>query len=104
MVSSANGAAVADRRRAAHTLRFEAADVTGTHRVIVEDVQASLPAGAVAKALASRMALPQSVPWALRSDATAAYLDDRRPIGEQIGPAENVTLAPKTHLGASRRP
>jgi hypothetical protein len=78
---------------------FEAADVTGMHRVVASDVQGSLPAGAVARALAARMALPDNVPWALRDEQTSAYLDDARPIGEQIATGAKVTVTPKTHLG-----
>jgi hypothetical protein len=81
------------------TLGFEATDVTGMHRVAARDVQRRLPAGAVARALASRMALPDNVPWALRDEATSAYLDDDRPIGDQIEPEAHLTLTPKTHLG-----
>jgi hypothetical protein len=82
-------------------VRFEAADVTGTHRVVVDQVQASLPAGAVAQALAARMALPENVPWGLRDDSSCAYLDDQRPIGEQLrtGADAKLTVTPKTHLG-----
>jgi hypothetical protein len=78
---------------------FEAADVTGTNRVLATDVQPALPAGAVAKALAVRMALPENVPWALRDERTSAYLDDARSIGEQLRPGAKVTVTPKTHLG-----
>lgn len=81
------------------TLGFEATDVTGMHHVAARDVQRRLPAGAVARALASRMALPDNVPWALRDEATSAYLDDDRPIGDQIEPEARLTLTPKTHLG-----
>ena len=80
------------------TFTFEAEDVTGTQRVLAEDIQPSLPAETVAKALAARMGLPQNVPWALRSD-TSAFLDDRTPIGEQLAPGTHVTVVPKTHLG-----
>ena len=78
---------------------LEAVDVTGTHWVTAEDIQPSLPAESVARALAARMALPQNVPWALRSDTTGAFLDDRSPIGEQLEPGAQVTVVPKTHLG-----
>src|SRR5436189_4793638 len=81
------------------TFSFEAADVTGMHRVVANDVQRSLPAGAVAKALAARMALPENVPWALRDEQTSAYLDDNKPIGEQLQLGAKVTVTPKTHLG-----
>jgi hypothetical protein len=81
------------------TFTLEAMDVTGTQRVTAEDIQPSLPAESVARALAARMALPQNVPWALRSDTTGAFLEDRTPIGEQIEPGAQVTVVPKTHLG-----
>lgn len=77
---------------------FEAVDVTGTYRVAADDVQRSLPAGAVAKALASRMSLPDNVPWGLRSEASV-FLNDEEPIGDQIEPGTSVTVTPKTHLG-----
>ena len=90
-----------DSKGSVGVLRFEAADVTGTHRVQVDDVACGLPAGAVAKALASRMSLPENVPWGLRDDANSALLDDEKPIGEQVDRATDVrlTVTPKTHLG-----
>ena len=90
-----------DRKGGTDVLHFEAADVTGTHHVVVDDVQSGLPAGAVAKALASRMSLPENVPWGLRDDASSAFLDDEKPIGEQLGagPDVKLTVTPKTHLG-----
>jgi hypothetical protein len=39
------------------------------------------------------------VPYGLRDDSTGAFLDDAKPIGEQIGPNAKVTITPKTHLG-----
>jgi hypothetical protein len=83
------------------TLEFEATDVTGMHRVEAREVQRGLPAGAVARALASRMALPGNVPWALRDDSTSVFLDEDRPIGEQIEPKARLTVTPKTHLGGA---
>ncbi len=83
----------------ADTLRFTATDVTGTHTVAATDVQRSLPAGAVARSIASRIGLPDDVPWALRSDATSAYLDDDVAIGDQIENDTNITIFPRTHLG-----
>jgi len=84
---------------AAATFSFEATDVTGMHRVVASEVQRALPAGAVAKALAVRMSLPENVPWALRDESTSAFLDDDKPIGEQIELGAKVTVTPKTHLG-----
>ena len=100
-MSNRKGTAAARESPTANVVCFEAADVTGTHRVMVDDVQRSLPAGAVAKALASRMSLPENVPWILRDNASSAYLDDEKPIGEQIGtgPDVKLTVTPKTHLG-----
>ena len=79
------------------SFRLRATDVTGTLE-IEADLQASVPAGAVAQALAQRMELPTDVPWALRDDR-GAFLDDEREIGEQIKADAKVTLTPKTHLG-----
>ncbi len=80
------------------TLNFRVSDVTGTRDLPVE-VQQGLPAGAVARSLAARMNLDASVPWALRDDTSCTYLDDERPIGEQLAPEARATLTPKTHLG-----
>ena len=100
-MSDQRGTASARESPANGVVCFEAADVTGTHRVTVDDVQRTLPAGAVAKALASRMSLPENVPWALRDNASSAYLDAEKPIGDQIGtgPDVKLTVTPKTHLG-----
>ena len=80
-------------------LSLEAADVTGTQSVVARDVQGTALAGAVAKALAASMRLPENVPWALRDESTSAFLDDEKPIGEKLGPNAKVTVTPKTHLG-----
>jgi hypothetical protein len=82
----------------AESLAFTAADVTGTHTAEAS-VPRALPAHAVAESLVASMSLPKNVPYALRDESTGAYLDDARPIGEQIGPAAKVTVTPKTHLG-----
>jgi len=92
------GVALADGPATA-TLDFEVSDVTGTHQLMASEVQRGLPAGAVARSLASRMKLPQNVPWALRDETTSAFLDDAQPIGDQIQPGAKVTVTPKTHLG-----
>jgi hypothetical protein len=82
-------------------LEFEAADVTGSHRIEVTDVKASLPAGAVAKALAARMSLPENVPWSLRDDLSSELLHDNKPLGDQLGVRRDIslTVTPKAHLG-----
>jgi hypothetical protein len=82
----------------AGTLAFTAADVTGTHTAQA-NVQPSLPTQAVVESLIASMSLPQNVPYGLRDESTGAFLDDAKPIGEQIGPDAKVTVTPKTHLG-----
>ena len=94
-----DGAVMTAESPDAEAFSFEVNDVTGTYTMTANDVQRSLPAGAVAQALASQMSLPDT-PWALRNDSTAEFLDDDRPIGEQIEPGALVTLTTKTHLGA----
>jgi hypothetical protein len=79
------------------SFRLRATDVTGSLEIEAE-LQATVPAGAVARTLAQRMDLPTDVPWALRDDR-GAFLDEDRQIGEQIGADETVTLTPVTHLG-----
>ena len=83
----------------AKTIRFTATDVTGTHTVEVTDVEPSLPAGAIARSIASRIGLPDDVPLALRSDSSSAYLEDDVAIGDQIESDTNITIFPRTHLG-----
>ena len=78
---------------------FDAVDVTGTHEARASRIQRGLPAQAVASALAARMSLPGNVPWTLH-DSSGAFLDDSRPIGDQVGPGARLTVTPKTHLGA----
>ena len=97
-MTTRNGTALAPDP-SADVLSFEAGDVTGTHSVIANDVQKTLPAGTVARALAARMSLPQNVPWALRNESTSTYLEDDKPIGDQLEPGAKVTVTPKTHLG-----
>jgi hypothetical protein len=84
------------------TLAFEAEDVTGTLTVEAKDVSRSAMAGAVAKALAQRMALPPNVPWIIRENRTGSYLNENKPIGDQIQTGDRVSLSPKTHLGGRR--
>jgi hypothetical protein len=79
-------------------LDFEVVDVTGTHRARASGVQRSLPVSVVAKTLAAELGLPQNTPWSL-NDSRGAILVDEQPIGEQLSPGEELTLAPKSHLG-----
>ena len=94
----ANGTAVADAPFG-DVFDFDVSDVTQTREVRAQNVQRGALAGTVAKALANRMGLPENVPWTLREDSTSAFLDDNRPIGEQLSPESKTTLTPKTHLG-----
>ena len=77
--------------------------MTGVRRItpafVARNVQRATPAGAVASALAARMALPRNVPWMLRDDASGAVLDETKPVGEQIESGARVVLSPKAHLG-----
>jgi hypothetical protein len=85
-----------------HGFEIEATDVTGTHCVTVtsRDVDMNLtPTWAVTRSLVARMALPGNVPWALRDEATGAFLDENKPVSAQIQTGSKVTLTPKTHLG-----
>jgi len=85
---------------AVETMDFLATDITNTMRVKAQGVQSGTPVSAVAKSLAASMRLPVNVPWAIRDDRTSRFLDDFRPIGDQIEPDSSVTICPKTHLGA----
>jgi hypothetical protein len=80
------------------TLSLELNDVTGTHSVVASNVQHSLPAGAVARAVANRFSLPENVPWSLHDDR-GAFLDDEAPIGDQVTTGTKLWVSPKTHLG-----
>ncbi len=76
---------------------LEAVDATGTQQATF-GVDYNLPAGSAAASIATRMSLPQDVPWALHN-SRGAFLDDDLPIGEQITPGERLTVTPKAHLG-----
>ena len=88
-----------DQGAATGTLSFEVTNVTRDDFVTVSDVQPTLPARAVAHALAAKMLLPQNTPWALRDEDTSVYLDDETAIGEQVSPGARLTVTPKAHLG-----
>ena len=79
-------------------LSFRAEDVTGSHAAVVS-VQPSLPAEAVTRSLVVRLELPDHTPFGLRDESTGAFLDDTKPIGEQIQPGARLTVTTKTHLG-----
>jgi len=81
-------------------MSFLASNVTRTHSIPVE-VDRTLPAGTVTESIADRMALPDEVAWVLRDDGSSVYLDEGRPIGEQIAPGSSVTITPRAHLGAA---
>ncbi len=79
-------------------ISFLATNITGTQSIPIE-VDGGLSVRSVTDSIATRMALPDDVAWALRDDSSA-YLDDDSPIGPQIGKDANLTITPKTHLGA----
>ena len=81
------------------TLSFEVSNVTDTRSFDATDVDASLPAEVVAKALSAELNLPQNVCWMLRDDESAAFLDGETAIGQQLRPGSKVTLTPRAHLG-----
>ena len=84
-------------------IHFLATNITGTQSIPV-DVDGGLTVRSVADSIASRMALPDDVAWALRDDDSSAYLDESQPIGTQIGPSSRVTITPRTHLGRPGSP
>jgi hypothetical protein len=79
-------------------LQFHAANVTGTQEIPFEAGR-GLSVRSVTDSIAHRMALPSDVPWSLRDDGSSAYLDEDRPIGDQIEPGAHLTVTPKSHLG-----
>lgn len=83
-------------------LVFRAANVTGTQELPIE-IGSRLSVRSVTDSIAHRMALPSDVPWTLRDDGSSSYLDEDRPIGDQIEPGSHVTITPKTHLGGRGR-
>ena len=86
--------------------QFDVTDVTGTHHLSVtlssngRGLQRDLPAADVARALAARMSLPDNVPWVLRDEASGAFLDEGRAIGEDY----TLALAAKLVLRHKRGP
>jgi hypothetical protein len=90
--------AVAPTAPSGGALSLELSDVTGTNSVVADDVQRSLPAGAVARAVANQFSLPENVPWSLHDDR-GAFLDDEAPIGDQVTTGAKLWVSPKTHLG-----
>jgi hypothetical protein len=80
------------------TFSFTVSDVTANREGDVQ-FDRRTPVKAVTQAIATRLGLPTNSPWALRSDRTSAFLDDSKPIGDQIAPGERVTVTPKAHLG-----
>jgi hypothetical protein len=73
-------------------------DVTGcqSHQVTFEP---QAPVATVARALVDHMHLPGDVAWMLRDDHSSRYLDETRPLGEQLRTGAQVTMTPKAHLG-----
>ena len=86
----------------ARSVRLRIRDVTSTHEAELV-LDASLRVGAVAETVAARMQLPADTAWALRDDATAAFLDDDVAIGDALGVNGDtevfLTATPRAHLG-----
>ena len=97
-MTSRQAPAVAPAAATGDALSLELSDVTGTHTVVADDVQHSLPAGAVARAAANQFALPDNIPWSLHDDR-GAFLDDETPIGDQVTTGAKLWVSPKAHLG-----
>ena len=81
-------------------LMFLAANVTGSQELPFE-MAAGLSVRTVTQSIAERMALPDDVAWSLRDDGSSVYLDEDRPIGDQIAPGAHLTVTPRAHLGGS---
>ena len=79
-------------------LDLEVTTVTST-RVTPVRVPRALKVDDMARSMASLLSLPSDVPYALRDDGSAEYLDPERPVGDQLSPRARVTITPKTHLG-----
>ncbi len=80
-------------------LTFRAGNILGTQHVPVEVARSRLVSD-VTKSIIDKMALPTDVSWALRDDGSSAYLDDEKPIGDQLAPGASATVTPRAHLGA----
>ena len=80
------------------TFSLTARDITGT-AVATGRFQRNASTSAVAKALATRMLLPQNTPWTLRDSQRGQFLDEQQPIGTQVGEGAQVDVVPKVHLG-----
>jgi len=80
-------------------LSFYVTNVTGTRSFEATGVDPTLPADVVSQAMAVELSLPQNVPWTLRRNDSAEYVDGQSPIGQQIEPGTRTTLTPKSHLG-----
>ena len=78
-------------------LSLELSDVTETHQMVFNG-QRSVPADAVARVAASRMSLPENVPWSLL-DSQGSFLDGTAPIGDQVQEGARLWVSPMAHLG-----
>lgn len=83
-------------------LAFQAANVTGTQEIPIE-IGRGVSVRSATDSIAHRMALPGDVAWTLRDDGSSGYLDEEKPIGDQIRPGAHVTITPKTHLACHGR-
>ena len=77
---------------------IRARNVMGTQELPLE-IDRGLPAGDLTRSIVDLMALPEDVVWDLRDDRSSAFLDESRPVGDQVEPGARLTVTPKTHLG-----
>lgn len=84
----------------ARTLTLEVENVTRT-RSVTATFQSAVRVGDAAAALASRLSMPSGVPYALRSNRTAGYLEDGKSLGEAVEPGDKLCVTPKCHLGGA---
>ena len=78
---------------------FTISDVTGTFSRVVDSYDPRMSVAAVGADLTRDVAWAQSTPWALRDDSRGEYLDETRPIGDQVESGAELVLTPRTHLG-----
>lgn len=82
-------------------LEVRAMNISGSRQVELR-VQRRLPAGTLARTAARRLSLPGDSIWALRDESSSAYLDDTRPVGEQVRSGARLRLSPRSHLGGGK--
>lgn len=80
-------------------LKLRIRDVTGMRQLDSVVVPRDATVETVARALADRMLLPETVAFTLRRDSNTELLSPERTIGEQVESGAELTLTPRAHLG-----